>query len=289
MTNPRTYYRPSILAEAIERAAHPGSIALAGGALALSGLHSPYDTVVDLQDLSDLRRIEHDDTGLHIGGINTLQEVVESPLIADKLKQAITRMMPLNIRNGATVGESLIVKQPPYEWLAVLVALDAYVEHAGHLAEIEKSTLWEQTLEEFVPFLHLHGHPYQGIITQVRIPPMGRHTAIGSAVVSRTPTDIPIVNAAVRVTLDHAGMVKNAIAAFGGVSDSPVLSVELVPLLGHPIHESNFQHAVEIVDSQIYPITDYQGSNDYRRQMASVCVRRALEECAVQFNLGQFL
>jgi carbon-monoxide dehydrogenase medium subunit len=283
------YYRASTLAEAIERAAHHGSIALAGGALALSGLNLPFDTVIDLQDLLDLKRIEHDEHGLHIGGINTLQEVVESPLVADKLKQAITRTVPLNIRNGASVGESLMVKQPPSEWLAALVALDANIEHAGHLAEVEKSPLWEQSLEEFVPFLHLHGHPYQGIITQVRIPPMGRHTAIGSAVVSRTPTDIPIINAAVRVTLDHGGLVKSAVAAIGGASELPVLRVELLPLLGHPIDDGNIQHAVEIVDSQVHPISDYLGSSDYRRQMVAVCIRRALNECVDQFKSSQFL
>lgn len=279
MTNPMHYFRPKTLVEAIERAARPGSVALAGGALLLGRQDVPFETIVDLQDLVELEQIFHDDQGLHIGGVCTLQNVVESAHVLDEVKDSLTRALPLNIRNGASVGESLVVNDPPREWLAVLLVLDAQVEHAGHLASAEKSTLWEQPLAEFVQYLVLHQHPYQGIITQVRIPPANPVTLIGAACVARTPADFPIVNAAVRVTLESNGVVSRAVAAVGGASALPVTALELSALVGQALADDLIARALENVESHLRPVSDYRGSSEYRKEMAGLMVQRALAQC----------
>src|SRR5262245_47531241 len=128
MTNPTSYHRPRTLAEAIELAAH-ADIALAGGALTFGRLDLPYSHVVDLQDVAELKQIERRDDSMVIGAAVMLQEVVDSPEIPAALKRSLTRAIPLNIRNGASVGESLMAQNPPREWLAALAALNAQVEH----------------------------------------------------------------------------------------------------------------------------------------------------------------
>lgn len=279
MTYPNHYVRPQSLAEAVERAARPGSIALAGGALTLGGADVPYDTVVDLQDLAELKRIYHDDEGVHVGGACMLQDVVQTVYVRDEVKRALTRAIPLNIRNGASVGESLVVTDPPREWLAALLVLDAQVEHAGHLAGGEKSTLWEQPLAEFVRYLHLHRHPYQGIITQVHIPEPNHVTVLGTAFVARAPADFPIVNAAVRVTLEGKGVVSRAVVAVGGASEMPVMALELSLLVGQPLDDDPIARALDNAESQLHPVSDYRGSGEYRKEMGGLMMRRALIQC----------
>jgi CO/xanthine dehydrogenase FAD-binding subunit len=282
MTNPTHYYRPQTLAEAIERAVQPGSIALAGGALTLGGVLLPHETVVDLQDLDDLKHITTDEAGLHIGGSVTLQAVVESASVPDGLKQSLTRTLPINIRNGASVAESLMTQEPPCEWLAALVALDAVVEHAGNLHGHDDPSLWEQPVAEFVNLLHQHGHTYQGIIVQIRIPRSSARQIVGTAFVSRTPADSPIVNAAVRVTLAEDGTIKAAVVVLGGVSDTQITSLKLASLSGKSLGEADLNAAAEFAEKNVSPVSDSFGSAEYRQKMAGVCVRRALEDCRAQ-------
>jgi aerobic carbon-monoxide dehydrogenase medium subunit len=280
MTNPRAYYRPKTLAEAVERAAKPGNLALAGGALILSGLDLPYETIVDLQDLIELRQIAVNDDGLHLGGTATLQSVVETPLVLDVLKRALTRSLPLNIHNGASVGESLIAMQyPPLEWLAALVALNTQVEHAGRLTVPDtNASLWEEPLEEFLRFLHLHQHSYQGIITRIRIPHISLQARFGTAFVARTPADMPIVNVFASVTLNSHNIVTNAVAAVGGASHLPVECMEINPLHGNTPDETQITEAAHWVAANVWPVGNYLGSAEYRVEMTRVLVRRALND-----------
>ncbi len=277
MPNPKNYYRPKTIEEAIERAAHPGSIALAGGAMMLGGTLLPYETIVDLQNLVELKKIEHDDNNLSIGGSVNLQQVVESDIVPDVLKHSITRTIAPNIRNGASIGESLTVPDPPPELLAVLVVFGAKVEHAGNLGSAPESHFWEQPVEEFEQYLHLHGHPYQGIIKAVHIPLPDEQTTFGTAHVARTPADIAIVNAAVRVSTGGEGNVKEAVAALNGASELPVIQLKIDGLIGKPLDESHIANVVKSV--RVKPLVDYRGSSQYRREMIHVVLRRALTEC----------
>jgi CO/xanthine dehydrogenase FAD-binding subunit len=285
MSNPTHYYRPQTLAEAIQRAAQPNSIALDGGALTLGGVLLPFETVVDLQDLVELKRIQVDADGLHIGGSARLQNVVESPDVPDLLKRALTRVLPLNIRCGASVSESLATPRPPCEWLTALTAMQAIVEHAGNLQSTDESDFWEESVAEFVNLLYQHGHPYQGVVIQVRVPHLPARTAIGTAFVARTPADKPILNAAVRVTLVEDGTVAETVAVISGASDTRVASLHLNHVPGKPLADADLTTLTNYVEDSVSPVDDYHGSREYRRKMAGVCVRRALEDCRVQLQV----
>jgi CO/xanthine dehydrogenase FAD-binding subunit len=287
MVNPKHYYRPKTLAEALERAAQLGSIALAGGALAFQGLTLSYETVVDLQDIEEINTIEVRDDGLHIGGAVLLQTVIESPHVSEALKWALKRTVPPNICNNTSVGETLMVTDsaalPLREWLAALCVLGATIEYAGH-AESGQYSLWSESLSEFVHMIHGHHHPFEGVICRLQISNLPERAAIGTAYVSRTPADAPIVNAAAIIHLSEDGHIINADAAVCGASKLPILLLDLKSLNGKPLNESSIADAVKSIPVQVNPEGDYLGSADYRREMARVCVRRALEMCMQQLG-----
>jgi CO/xanthine dehydrogenase FAD-binding subunit len=272
-TSPQ-YYRPTTLAEAVKYAQQPDSIALAGGALTLVGVTLPYAHIIDLQDLDQLKQIEPQADGLHVGGAVRLQALVDSPHVPDLLKGTLTRTVTPNLRNGASVGEgvaSLMAPRPLVEWLAALVALDAVVQHN------QDGELQEHPVEQFVNTVRRPD--YRGFVTQIILPPLDPGSLVGTAWVARTPADHPIVNAVVRVTLSDTGMVTQACTVLGGASEAPVLRIDLVNLVGNPLTDSYVEHTVKPIPSLVNPVPDYKGSVDYRREMARVCVRRALQQC----------
>ena len=162
------------------------------------------------------------------------------------------------------------------------MAVDTVVEHAGNLHGHDDAALWEQSIGEFVNLLHQHGHVHQGIIVQIRIPNSSARLAVGTAFISRTPADAPIVNAAVRVTLTDSDAIKEAAAVIGGASNAQIASLKLNLLAGKSLGEIDLRAIAEYIEKNVSPFSDTLGSAEYRRKMAGVCVQRALEDCRAQ-------
>lgn len=284
MVNPKHYIRPQTLEEAVELASKVGAVAVAGGALTLNTLDLPYETVVDLQDLQSFKVIERRAGVLFVGGAVMLQAAVESPEVPGALKQALTRSIPLNVRGGASIGESLLTREPLGEWLAALIVLDARIEHAGYDDKPGQLSLRDQPVDEFVEFVYRHGYRYQGVISGLHIPPLPAHTAVETAFVARTPADKPIVNAAVALTVNERGKIAVATAALGGVSALPILRLPLNPLLGRKLGGGDVSGLAEWIEQHAHPTSDYLGSYEYRVEMAKTLTLRALRGCMAQLT-----
>jgi CO/xanthine dehydrogenase FAD-binding subunit len=274
MAHPAEYYRPATLEEALRYLQPSQSIALAGGALTLRALSPPYRRLIDLQDIAELRQIETNTRAIHIGGAATLQRVAEIDGLPPALRRSLTRTITPNLRNATSVGESLIAPNPPREWLAALVALEAEVEIAAgdgqrriEPVSAASTTAGREQLQ-------------RGIITAIIIPRLENHESLGASFVARTPADEPIVNAAVFMQRDHSGEIATARAVIGGASAETVIAITLTALRGQSPDDSAARAAAETVSAQVDPVPDYRGSVEYRRVMAGVCTRRALLACA---------
>lgn len=278
MSNPKTYCRPTSLEEALTLAAEPGAIALAGGALLFGRQELPFETVIDLQNIAALRQITAEENGVSLGAAVTLQELVESDLVILFLKQSLQRALPLNQRNGASIGESLLLQAPPREWLAALVALDVGVTRllpGGESVTDGIASLIDGSAEHALR---------EGILTGLFVPALHPREAVGAAYVARTPADEPLVNAAAFVQLDADNRVDSAFAAICGASVEPVISLYLDTLAGNPLDEANIASAVKAIAPRVQPVGDYLGSADYRREMARVTVQRALQDCLARLS-----
>lgn len=276
MPRPSSYYRPQTLADAMLKAQLPNSITLSGGALTFGHVTIPYQHVVDLQDLDDLRRIDTKGSLLLIGGAVTLQMLVDDDTIPQELRQSITRTLPPNIRNGASVGESLVAANPLSEWLAALSALGTTVSHINDGRE------QTDPIMQFIE--NVHSGDYHGFVTQIKVNLPAEKTALGTSFVARTPADRPLVNAAAAVTVDGENTVKAAIVVIGGASNVAVLEIELSNLVGNPLDVQNIEHAATPLVALVNPVADYKGSIEYRREMARVCCKRALLDCMEQLS-----
>lgn len=274
MTNPKQYYRPAALAAALELVGQPGTLALAGGAATFGTFDLPYETIVDLQDIPELHRLEAAGDGWFIGAACTLEQVAAVPGLPDALRRSLSRAVPLNVRNGATVGESLLQSTRFPDWITALLAHDVAVHLWVPSGDESLFAITDALLQGAEYDLH------QGIIGGITIPPLEAGEALGTAVVARTPADAPLVSAAVFIRLDENGRIETAFPALYGATAAPFAVVSL-PLTGQPLDEPAIQHAVEQLTG-LNPISDSTASAEYRAEMAHVLLRRALLDCRDQ-------
>ncbi|MBE2233623.1 MAG: FAD binding domain-containing protein [Anaerolinea sp.] len=275
MPAPLEYLRPQTLDEALTLLRRPGrrTVPLAGGAWLTPRLRrdvdvpqplaEPVDAVVDLADLGldgiDLEG-EPGAGWLVLGATTTLAQIADSALCREVaggiLAQAAQREAPVNQRNVATVAGAALAASSQSELLLALLAL------AGHAAIAADQP-------RVLPLNELLADPGQlagGLVTALRLPWPAATVRGGLARVARTPGDAPIV-AAVAV-VDDAGRR----LAVGGVAAGPLLL-----RLGA---DDDLEAALNAALAGVDLLSDWQGSSEYRRAMAAVLSRRALDQAA---------
>lgn len=268
------YLRPQTLDEALALLRRPGvrTVPLAGGTWLVPRLRrdvdvpdplsEPVDAVVDLADLG-LDGIEL--TGepgngwLTLGATTTLSQIAADPacqqIAGGILAQAARRAFPVNQRNAATVaGQMLDVGGQP-ELLLALLALASQAVIAG---------AQPRTLPIAALLDDPAGQLGAGLVTAVIVPWPAAAAGGGLAIVARTPTDRPIVAAAAVVDGREQRL------AVGGAATRP----SLITLAAGDNADAALEAALE--DGE--PLSDWQGSRAYRREMAQVLSRRALAQ-----------
>ncbi|MGD2104631.1 MAG: FAD binding domain-containing protein [Anaerolineae bacterium] len=203
----------------------------------------------------------------------SLQAVLEDPDCPPLLSSVLTTSGSWQVRNETTVGTTLRASQLMPEWVAALLALGARVsvEGAGGTEDVG--------LEEVVR------RQVKGDLVALRIPRQA-DARWGEARVSRTPSDDPIVTAFAVVRENH-GVVEEARVTLTGVSLDPVWITNAVgALLGHALDPERIRDVASVVGEEVQPRADYLGSETYRRAMASLLTRRALESCVAPLDAG---
>jgi carbon-monoxide dehydrogenase medium subunit len=199
----------------------------------------------------------------------TLQSVLDDPACPELLSRALTGVYSWQVRNETTVRRALKASRRVTEWLAALLALGAAV-----------------TIDGEVPLEDLLDGTVKGEVTALHIPTGGSRTGWGEAHVGRTSADKPIVAAFAAVRIS-AGAVEEARVALTGVWPQPVRLAEATgTLVGQPLSNDRIRAVAEAVETAVEPQGDYLGSAAYRRAMAGVLTRRALEACAAALAAG---
>jgi CO/xanthine dehydrogenase FAD-binding subunit len=267
------YLRPKTLDEALALLRRPGlrTVPLAGGAWLVPRLRrdvdvpdplkEPVDAVVDLTGLG-LSFIEltgqPGDGWLRLGATTTLEQIADSAvcrqLASGILAQAAQREAPINQRNAATVAGAVLGAPSQSELLLALLALAAHaVVTTGQPRAVPISELLADQLGD-------------GLVMEIKLPWPAETVRGGLARVARTPTDQPIVAAAALADGDSRRL------AVGGATAMPLLL-----RLGA---EAELEPALDAALADLPLLSDWQGSSEYRRAMALVLSRRALDQAA---------
>jgi putative selenate reductase FAD-binding subunit len=240
-----TYHRPKTLDEALKLLTQPNTVPLGGGTL-LSKPTTDSVSVVDLQ-LLKLDSINPKGNDLEIGATCTLQSLIESEHCPESLKIAIKLEAPINIRNSATVAGTIVSSDGRSTFTTALLACDSKLEIRDSKGS-QVSSLSEYLLTK-----------PKGLITSITIP---LNVKFAFEFVSKTPTDKPIVCAA--VSQWNSGRTRLALGGYGKI---PLLAMDGSEDGGIETAAKNAYHEA----------TDEWTSAEYRVEMAAVLSKRCLE------------
>ena len=281
---PFEYFRPHSLDEALSLLAEHGSDAkpLAGGQSLIPAMNFRLATPAVLVDLNAIPRLgyvahlEGSGGGLNIGGMTRQRDLERSRTVAERVP-LITETVPYiahpAIRNRGTIGGSLAHADPAAELPAVMLALNAT------LAISSRSGVRDVPASEFFVGLFTTAIQPGELLTQIRVPPAGPRSGFAFEEISRRHGDFALVGVAAAVYLDNEGRCSAVRIALLSVGDRPMLAEQAAKaLVGHRPSPESIRAAAEAAATQdIDPPSDIHASARYRRQLARVLTRRALE------------
>lgn len=234
--------------------------------------------LISLRQVRGLNAIAVKDGGLRIGGLATHREVETSSLVRRRmplLAETYRHVATIRVRNVATVGGGIAHADPNQDPPPTLIALGATLKASS--ADGSRVI----PLEEFFTDYYETVLKPEEIITEIVVPRLPPNS--GTAFLKflpRTADDYATVSAAAVVTLDRS---KKTFAdvriALGSVGTTPVRAKEAEAVLrGQPVKSEAIREAAEKAKQAVDPISDLRGSAAYKKEMAGVFVRRALEK-----------
>jgi len=234
--------------------------------------------LVSLRSVRGLNGIEVKDGGLSIGGLATHRDVETSSLVRRRLpvlSETYHHVATIRVRNTASVGGGLAHADPNQDPPPTLIALGATVK-----ATSANGSRVIPLDEFFTDYYETVLNPDE-IITEVFVPKMPPNS--GSAYLKflpRTADDYATVSAAAVLTLDKSKKtISDVRIALGSVGTTPIRAKDAEALLrGQPVKPEAFREAAEKAKEAVDPVTDFRGSAGYKKEMAGVFVRRALEK-----------
>lgn len=230
--------------------------------------------LIDINPIKELTTIEDKGRSILLGALARHHQVETSALIARHfpiIPHAMRYVAHLAIRNRGTIAGSLAHADPAAEWPMLAVLLEATI----HIA----SPTGPRAVKAHDFFIDALSADLgaEDLIVGVELPKLAKRTGWGFEEVSRRHGDFAIAAAAATMTVED-GTVAQVRLALTGVGPKPLRITDAeAALAGGPLSEDRVARVVEAVDAAIAPETDLHASADYRRHLAGVLARRALQ------------
>lgn len=236
------------------------------------------ETLISLHRLRGLSDITQHNGSVQLGALVTHRSAETSPLVRSQLPTLAStyhHVATVRIRNVATIGGGLAHADPNQDPPVALLALDARV------ALTSASGSREVALVDFFTNYYETVLRPDELLTALRVPRPAAHS--GSAhlkFLPRTADDYATVGVAASVQIDPAsGACTDCRIAMGSVGSTPLRAPQAEALLrGQQLTPALLREAGTVAQQQTDPISDTRGSADYKRSMAGVFVRRALDQ-----------
>ena len=234
--------------------------------------------LISLRSVRGLNGIELQNGGLRIGGLATHRQLETSPLIRRRLRmlaETYHHVATLRVRNMATVGGGLAHADPNQDPPPSLIALGATLKATS--ANGSRVIPMDEVFKDYYETVL---NPDE-LITEVMVPKLPPNS--GAAYIKflpRTADDYATVSAAAVLTLDKSNKtIADVRIALGSVGVTPIRATAAEAVLrGQPLKTEAFAEAGEKAKEAVDPISDFRGSAGYKKDMAAVFVRRALEK-----------
>lgn len=229
--------------------------------------------LVDIGRIKDLSYIREEDGQIRIGAMTTHYQIESSDLlkkICPLLPECAAHIGDMQVRNKGTIGGSLAHSDPAADWPAAILALNAEI--------VAVSKNGERTIKAddfFVDLLTTALEPGE-ILREIRVNKNGTHQAYVK--MPHPASGFAVVGVAANLIMNGSNECQSASIGITGVSSKAYRASAVEGALnGASLNDDTIQsaaaHATEGEDLN----GDLFASADYRRHLAEVYTRRAIE------------
>jgi len=278
------YVAPRSVDEALQLLKQHGDDAklLAGGHSLLPAmklrLASPR-TLIDLGTVPGLSGVRLEGNKLVIGALTVHADVGWSDLVRKYfpgLVDAASVIGDVQVRNCGTIGGSVAHADPAADFPVILTALNA----SFVLPSIGGSRT--VPVDDFFTDYFTTAMVPGEILTKIVIPLPPPHSGTAYHKLAHPASGYVVVSAGAMITRQQSGQCAEARIAIGGLGSGPIRAVASeTELHGKVLSPQYIAGALEKVAEAADPDDDIYASAEYKRHMATVLARRAIE-AAVQ-------
>jgi carbon-monoxide dehydrogenase medium subunit len=232
--------------------------------------------LVDIGRLDDLAYVRDAGDRLAIGALTRHRDVATDALLQEHcpiVPHTAGQIGDPQVRHRGTIGGSVAHGDPASDLPTVLLALDAElaVQGPGGERTVPASEFFTGTFETALG--------PQDVLREIRVPKLGDAAAWSYVKFTRRAQDWATVGVAVVGSRQNGGLSSAAVA---------LTSMGPTPLRAGAVEEalagggSDFAAAAEAAAEGTSPTDDTQAGAEFRRALARVLVRRALEEAVAR-------
>ncbi len=236
--------------------------------------------VIDIGRLRGLNYIREANGHIAIGAMTTHAELADSPLVRLKcplLAETAEEIGDIQVRNRGTLGGSLAHADPAADYPAAVLALDAEM-----IATSSAGTRGIRAGEFFVDLLTTQLRPGE-ILTEVRVPAAGARSGGAYCKLPQPASGFALCGVAACVTLNARGAIERAAVGVTGVGAKAYRATAVEKALaGKKPSAKEIAEAARLAARGVELLSDLHASSEYRKEMAAVFTRRALEAAAAR-------
>jgi len=273
------------LAQALS--SHPDATLLAGGTdvgLFVTKQHRSLDTVIHLEKVPELSRIESGEGGMRFGAAVSYERARQHlARLYPALDELVTRVGALQVRNMGTLGGNIANGSPIGDMPPALIA-------AGAVLTLRRGQATRSMpLEEFFISYGRQDRQPGEWVESVWVPEPRPDSVFRVYKVSkRIEQDISTVCGAFNIELaqGEAGpVVAGARICFGGMAGTPLRARACEDwLAGRPWNEDTIEEAAGLLAAEYKPLSDFRASAEYRSRVAGNLLRRLYAQAAGHEN-----
>jgi CO/xanthine dehydrogenase FAD-binding subunit len=229
--------------------------------------------LINLKKIKGLRGVEEKDGYIHIGALTKLRTLERCHQVAKwlpLLRETVSAMGSVQVRNMATIGGNLCNASPAADSAATLIALGADAHIAGPAGERSLP------LDEFFSGPQSNVLRKDELLTSVSVPFPEENSKGAFLKIGRTKLDIATVNVAVQLRM-KGDTIEDCRMVMGSVAPVPLRLIAVEKYLkGKKATDATFKRAGEICSDEIKPVSDVRATANYRKTASKGLIREAL-------------
>ncbi len=234
--------------------------------------------LIDINNIPGLSYIKEEAGIIKIGSLVREAEVEHSDLLKKHFPifGDVTKLIAdPQVRNRATLGGNLAHGDAANDQPAVMLALNATIVITG------SAGIRTVPIDEFFHGFYMTAIQPNEILTEIKIPVPPPGTGSAYHKLERKVGDYATAGVAVQLTLDADGICRSVGIGLTNVNPVPLRAARSeAALLGKILTDETITEAAKCAAEDCSPSSDLRGSEEYKRAMVAVLVKRMILKAA---------